>query len=367
VSSRRRAVVVVGVSRSGTSAMTRSLRALGVELGDNLLAPSPDNPTGYFEDLGFLDLDNRVLAAHGCDIHTLVPRETPDWDDPAVAALLDEATAYVAEATDRAAPHPRGFKDPRATLLLNFWSRAFERASCEGAWVLMVRHPLSVAASLDRREAMPPDIATLLWLEYVVLALRGLRHHRCVVVDYDRLLGGVATQLDRVAAALDLPRPDPAELAALADYLDPSLRHSAIPLDRPCDSPLDPMLGELQRLVRSLAEGELAVSDDAVAAVVDPMWERVRGWWPALAVGDRRYEVTGEPPLRGFELSRLVGQLKAEIASLQGWVASREEALEFWRDNCDRWEASHQALAAERDALAGQVRELRGTAEPPAV
>ena len=42
------AIVIVGVGRSGTSAITRGVQALGVELGGHLRPGGGKNPTGFF-------------------------------------------------------------------------------------------------------------------------------------------------------------------------------------------------------------------------------------------------------------------------------------------------------------------------------
>ena len=45
-------VVVLGMHRSGTSAVTRGLMVMGVELGDHLMPPVPDdNEKGFFEEI----------------------------------------------------------------------------------------------------------------------------------------------------------------------------------------------------------------------------------------------------------------------------------------------------------------------------
>jgi len=58
-----RAIVVVGMHRSGTSAVARALAALSVYLGDNFLDAQPENPTGYWEDRGIVELNERVLKS----------------------------------------------------------------------------------------------------------------------------------------------------------------------------------------------------------------------------------------------------------------------------------------------------------------
>ena len=43
------ALLVLGMHRSGTSALTRVLNLLGVELGDRLMPAGDDNPLGFWE------------------------------------------------------------------------------------------------------------------------------------------------------------------------------------------------------------------------------------------------------------------------------------------------------------------------------
>src|SRR5665213_3543412 len=59
------AIVVLGMHRSGTSALTGMLRHLGVVLGDNMMPPTTDNPRGYWEQADIVDLHQKTMAGHG--------------------------------------------------------------------------------------------------------------------------------------------------------------------------------------------------------------------------------------------------------------------------------------------------------------
>jgi hypothetical protein len=75
----RRIVVVLGMHRSGTSAIARGVKALGVDLGTRLMAPAAgNNDRGFWEDVDISRLNGRVLAALGCDwdsIRWIVPSD----------------------------------------------------------------------------------------------------------------------------------------------------------------------------------------------------------------------------------------------------------------------------------------------------
>ena len=56
-----RCFIVLGVPRSGTSAVSGVLHHLGVMMGERFLPPSPMNPRGFFEDEEVVELHNPFL------------------------------------------------------------------------------------------------------------------------------------------------------------------------------------------------------------------------------------------------------------------------------------------------------------------
>ena len=67
-------VVVLGMHRSGTSAITRGLQVIGVDLGANLMPPANHiNEKGFFEDCDIVNI-NISLLNHLClDWHHVTP------------------------------------------------------------------------------------------------------------------------------------------------------------------------------------------------------------------------------------------------------------------------------------------------------
>jgi hypothetical protein len=58
-------VVVLGMHRSGTSAITRSLVALGIELGKNTVGGDVKNQKGCFEDPEVVKINDIILEKLG--------------------------------------------------------------------------------------------------------------------------------------------------------------------------------------------------------------------------------------------------------------------------------------------------------------
>ena len=61
----RKIIVVLGMHRSGTSVVTKSLELLGVGLGDNMHPAGFDNPKGFWEDRDCLEINEELLAHLG--------------------------------------------------------------------------------------------------------------------------------------------------------------------------------------------------------------------------------------------------------------------------------------------------------------
>jgi len=106
-----RLIVVLGMHRSGTSAVTRALQVVGVELGEHFLPPDHRNEKGYWEDAEIQALNVEMLRALGRDWKSLAPISTRDVETMHELGFHDRACALLARKIDGKALY--GLKDPR--------------------------------------------------------------------------------------------------------------------------------------------------------------------------------------------------------------------------------------------------------------
>jgi hypothetical protein len=118
-----RPVAVVGMHRSGTSMVAKLLQQAGLHLGDetDLMPAADENPEGFYEHLEFVRLNDEVLNAAGAG-WDCPPAAGFDWDDEALDPFRVRAQRLAAPLAERP---PWGWKDPRTSLTLPFWRRAF--------------------------------------------------------------------------------------------------------------------------------------------------------------------------------------------------------------------------------------------------
>jgi hypothetical protein len=177
-------VLVVGMHRSGTSALTGALAHLGlaVPAGGDLVVGRYDNPVHY-ESQALTDLDDAVLGALGGS-WSAPPELDPGWERAAVAARFASGAAHAAR---QAYPvdGPVVWKDPRLCLLLPWW-RSLLPAPV--ATVLVWRDPVAVARSLRFRQGFTLSLGLALWERYNRAALGALGGHPGYVLSYEDLL-----------------------------------------------------------------------------------------------------------------------------------------------------------------------------------
>lgn len=261
------AVVVLGAGRSGTSAITRGVQALGVDLGDKLRPPGGKNPTGFFEDQDLLALNKRLKRELGIRGHSLRLIQDHEWQAPGVLALQREATDLVRRRFSNSSVW--GFKYARTLRMLPFWEAVFEELGTDVRYVLALRNPLSVARS---RAQLNPERgrqawSDMEWLVNVVPYFARVQGHPLAVVDFDALLADPAAQLERTASLLKLPQNKTTQQAVAAyanSFLRTGMRHSQFELaDLQNDPSVNRWIREAYGWLHHLAQDQI-LSDDPV-------------------------------------------------------------------------------------------------------
>ncbi len=276
-----RAVIILGMHRSGTSVLTRGLQSLGIFLGDDFLATQPDNPTGYWENRVIVDINERLLAFFGLRWESVGLVAAEQWQSPEVETLRKESIDYLQAYFVK---HPLwGFKDPRTIRLLPFWRSVFQRLGVDDRYVVAIRNPLSVAASLRKRQGMTPATSHMLSLVSVVPYLNEIAERPFVVVDYDLFLADPLLQLARVERVLSfsLSEASNAQVESFSQhFVNPALRHSFFDShDFDIIPAVSPLVREAYLRLRELAADEFAGD----IRVFWTAWERLRKTVDALA------------------------------------------------------------------------------------
>lgn len=194
---------IVGMHRSGTSAVARVVHNLGAFMGNDFLPPSEYNPTGYYEDATLVDFHTRVMGGN--------------WIIPSMRKAFSFREPYRVVLQEFLEKEVWAIKDPRLCFCLPLL-----RSIVPAVRVIAVfRDPFNAAKSLAARNGMPFEVARDLSLAYMKQMLINIESVPNVLhVRYMDLIKYPISTVDSIAKFIEV-RPVPDAYSAIK----PSLAH----------------------------------------------------------------------------------------------------------------------------------------------
>ena len=199
------AIVILGMHRSGTSALARILNLLGCDIPRTLIEPNEGNEKGYWESPLINRLNDDVLASGGMSWRDWRDFDK-DWHEDQKHIEFKSRALNILE-NEFGSSNLFVLKDPRISRLAIFWSRVLKDFKANMLTVCLVRNPLEVAASLHKRNNIEPIISYLIWLRYILDAEFYTRGTPRLFVNFDGLLANWRRETERVSKRLKISWP----------------------------------------------------------------------------------------------------------------------------------------------------------------
>lgn len=384
----RRGIVVLGPHRSGTSAVAGMVMLLGVDGPENPLPPTAANEAGYWEPAPIVQLNDEILQSLSSGWNEV--GQIPEfWLDKAFAAdYLDRAVELLAE--EYGASSLFMLKDPRISRMAPFWAAALRAVDAVPGWVLTIRNPLEVAASLHERDGILPNGGLLLWLWHTLEAERATRGEARAFVSYSRTLNDWESVAREVSGRLDLdwPRPVPEAKGDIERFLSVRLRrHTAnhaeldarddvvewvkvvfAEMDGASESGRAPNPKVLDRVRSQLHDADVAYGAILAEAMQQLQTARIRGaarehqqsqaLQAARAESEVRARALKEELTKARAESNSIGRQLAVQEAQAGRLAQESERIAREREYLRDQLAGALALAEERAALLVAARQV---------
>jgi len=228
------AYFVLGMHRSGTSALSGTLNLLGLEFGSDLMGATKGNPKGHFENMFVYRLNEKFLKendftwdSYYFDFNKISKNKKEQYIEEAkkiINAEFKNADKFV-------------IKDPRICLLFPIWEEACLELSIDIKIILPYRNPLEVAHSLKARNNFSLQKGYLLWLEHFLLAENHSRAYQRMFISFEELLEESKLTMERLKKFIDIDLTQ-LELDKINKFLDADIKHNNISLeDFPKDTP----------------------------------------------------------------------------------------------------------------------------------
>ena len=178
---------IVGMHRSGTSVTAHLVHELGVSvIGEEkfLRHGNSYNAQGYWETGELVTINNRILYHLGGDWRTISSIKYGWWQGRSLKSLKHRARNFL----ESVAGSHRAWKDPRLSLTLPLWQHIMAEMGVKTRYIVCLRNPLDVAASLMRRDHMDPATAISLWLHYTYYAIMYTQGQSRLPILYEDLI-----------------------------------------------------------------------------------------------------------------------------------------------------------------------------------
>jgi hypothetical protein len=224
-SSTRQALLVLGMHRSGTSALTRVLGLCGAALPHHRMVAHRSNPLGHWEPQPIVDAHDRFLAEAGTGWDAMADYRPAIFDAQPAAECRRALTGLAIREFGDAPLFI--LKDPRISRLMPLWRPVLEALGAAPRIVIVVRNPLEVADSLERRNRWGQHRALIVWLRYMLAAERDTRDLPRCFVGYGQLMNDWRAVVDMISRQLGIafPARGSAVEQEIDSFVRPELRH----------------------------------------------------------------------------------------------------------------------------------------------
>jgi hypothetical protein len=227
-------IIVIGMQRSGTSALSGALNRLGLFFGngDWSYPPDPNRQHGLLEHRKATILNLRCLETF--QMHSTSINEMPlNWDEhPLAESLKAELRGFLLD--EFSGVGRWGINQPLTTLVLPLYRAVFDELEVSPQYVLCVRNPIEVMrteAQLDigqsyRLMQSPGKRAIGSWLRYNLGSFAGTVGNPLTVVVYDKLVTSPLAQLQRIVGRHPDWTPSSEAWDAATNEIRGDLRHN---------------------------------------------------------------------------------------------------------------------------------------------
>ena len=350
----RIAILVAGMHRSGTSAVTQLLVGLGCDAPKTLMPADDHNAKGYWESTEIAALNDDILHSAGSSWDSWEHFGTYWYESPVADSFRARAQTVLANEFGDSALFV--LKDPRICRLMPFWLAAVEDFGATPQVVLPLRNPLETAASLHVRDAIEPPFGLLMWLRNVLDAEAESRPCKRAFLHYEELLADWHETTTKIGRDLGVVWPRQSASAALAMDADltPALRHHVEADSRVASSRSSRWVATTYDILRRWADGQVRDTDvEQLDAINAAFSDSAQAFASPVTAGMRAGQASRELKADIDRLNKTLDELNTAIADRDSQVTNLERTVEALQRAVASRNAHTEALereAAKRNA-----------------
>ena len=372
----RTSLLVLGMHRSGTSAVSGTLARIGATPPKTLMPSGRDNERGYWESAPIKIFNDELLQSAGSRWSDW-RQFSRDWYNSAILAKFKERAKELLVSEFGDAP-VFVLKDPRICRFPQLWLDLMLEEGIDVKVIMPVRMPLEVAQSLRFRDGFSINFGLLLWLRHALEAEFATRSVSRSILILDDFLSDWKAAVTRVAneTAFQWPNLTEASIAEVDAFLTSELKHENVSSSEAWSHP------DINQWVRDTYDALVELSSNRDSLSAKQVLDRVRGQFDdscrifgrELANGEQKaIDLEGRVQAQEGELRRIKQQHVVELERRDSIFADYESAnttlltensqlavsISDLTNELARRDATNIALDTEVNSLRGHLWRLR--------
>jgi hypothetical protein len=178
-------VFILGMHRSGTSALGLILEKLGLSLGKKVMSAQKENPKGYAENFSLVEFHDKFLQSIGSNWQDPKPVGAARFEGEAARGFREELLQVLAKEFGQGRPL---IKDPRMCRLMRLWLPLIKEHFPKASFILPIRHPVQVARAVRKNRELTLGRGLKLWVVHALEGERTTREFPRVFTTYEQLM-----------------------------------------------------------------------------------------------------------------------------------------------------------------------------------
>jgi hypothetical protein len=216
------AFIILGMHRSGTSALTKIINILGASIGDSLVPGRYDNVKGFFEHADIMNIHEELLSSLNSSWDFIGALPDNWWEQKNTSFYKERLKGILCR--DFGEQQTWALKDPRQCRLLPLWLPLFHELGITPHFIIVLRNPQEVAASLAVRDGFSYNKSFLIWMRHVLEAEFYSRSYKRIFIKFSDLMQDQTAAINCLAKFMDVVTTDN-QLTEIKEFIDQSLKH----------------------------------------------------------------------------------------------------------------------------------------------
>lgn len=190
--SQKMIVIVLGMHRSGTSALAGLLHTNGINMGKKLLGPKPENPKGFFEDKTIIKLNDEILSYNNYKVTS--------WSEklPSIITCSSNLKLKLSNYIKNRNENIWGWKDPRTCITFPIWKTIIGKKEYK---VITIKRDIeAVAKSLYKRNNCSIEQGMKVARAY---NKKISKIHKSLNISYENLINNTEDTVNKISEYLN--------------------------------------------------------------------------------------------------------------------------------------------------------------------